>query len=228
MKTYKDIDYTLQRSNRKTASILLERDGSITVYAPECLDDQSIEQMLEKKRYWIYKRLAEWKELNYQKREREFVDGESFPYLGRNYRLRIIANQHSPLILRGGFFWLDQRSLNQNPVESFKTFYREKGQDLLNERVQLYKDSIGVEINQVRVMELQYRWGSCSRRGNLNFHWKCVMAPLKIIDYLVVHELAHLIYPDHSEQYWQELAKIMPDYMERKNWLRIFGASLDL
>ena len=77
-------------------------------------------------------------------------------------------------------------------------------------------------------MELQYRWGSCSRRGNLNFHWKCVMAPIKIIDYLVVHELAHLIYPDHSEQYWQELAKIMPDYMERKNWLRTFGAALDL
>lgn len=228
MNTYKDIAYSLQRNNRKTASILLERDGSITVYAPENLDDQSIEQMLEKKRYWIYKQLAEWKELNHQKREREFVDGESFLYLGRNYRLRIVTNQKVPLLLKDSFFCLDESALNQDPVESFKSFYREKGQELLNERVRLYKDSIDVAINQVRVMELQYRWGSCSSQGNLNFHWKCVMAPLKIIDYLVVHELAHLVYPDHSEQFWCELAKVMPDYVERKNWLRRFGASLDL
>src|SRR5437763_8675437 len=98
---YKDIKYALYRSARKTASILVERDGSISIYAPNYLDDQLIEQMIEKKLYWIYKQLAEWKDLNLQRRKREFVDGESFPYLGRNYRLKLVPNSTTPLLLKG-------------------------------------------------------------------------------------------------------------------------------
>jgi predicted metal-dependent hydrolase len=227
IRTYKDIEYSLYRSTRKTASILVERDGSVSIYAPSCLEDQLIEETIEKKRYWIYKQLAEWEELNLPRRKREFVDGESFPYLGRNYRLKLVQNQEIPLLLKGGFFLLNENVLDREPKDAFKTFYREKGQSLLSERVDLYKDSVGVEVSQMRIMELQYRWASCSELGNLNFHWKCMMAPLKIIDYLVVHELAHLIHPNHGEQYWKEISKVIPDYLERKNWLRLFGASLD-
>ena len=87
---------------------------------------------------------------------------------------------------------------------------------------------MGVEINQIRVLELHHRWASCSPSRNLNFHWKSLMAPLKIIDYIIVHELAHLIHSDLSQLFWQEIEKVLIDYEDRKRWLRLNGASLNL
>lgn len=88
---------------------------------------------------------------------------------------------------------------------------------------------MGVETGQIRVMELHHRWASCSvATGDLNFHWKCLMAPLSILDYIIVHELAHLKYNNHSDAFWNEVDKIMPDHRERKAWLRVNGAGMDL
>lgn len=87
---------------------------------------------------------------------------------------------------------------------------------------------MGVEPKNIRVMELQNRWGSCTEHGNLNFNFKCMMAPLSVIDYIVVHELAHIKYKDHSPDFWNIVDKVIPDYENKKNWLRENGASLDI
>jgi predicted metal-dependent hydrolase len=228
MKQYKDIEYTLTRSGRKkTISIFIERDGKVSVRAPESLDMDKIEEILESKRLWIYKGLAEWEDLNTRRVEREFVAGESFLYLGRNYRLQIVTDQPKPLILKNGHFKIKRGSLSK-AEELFKTFYREKGTIKIKERINAYRGKMGATPNQVRVMELKHRWASCSAKGNLNFHWKCVQLPLSVLDYVVVHELTHLIHKNHTKVFWNQIDKVLPDYQERKQWLKVNGAGMGL
>lgn len=227
MNCYKDIEYQLAKSERKTASIYIERDGSISVLAPEKWSMDQVEQVLESKRPWIYRGLAEWEDLNATRVAREFVNGEGFLYLGRNYRLRIVENQKHPLVLKDGYFYMRSDAL-EKPLDIFKKFYRAKGLPKIKSRADYYKTKMGVVPGEVRIMELKNRWASCSEKKNLNFHWKSLMAPLRIIDYIVVHELAHLIHTSHTDPFWNTLDKVMPDFKERKEWLRLNGAGMDL
>lgn len=130
-------------------------------------------------------------------------------------------------MLYRGRFYLNKSKLNE-ANEVFKAFYKEKGFKKIPERIEIYKRQMGVSPKSIRIMELKNRWGSCSDEVNLNFHWKCALAPITIIDYIVVHELAHLIYKDHSDEFWNTVDKVIPDYLKIKQWLRDNGASLDI
>jgi predicted metal-dependent hydrolase len=227
--TYRDIRYTLKRSDRKTASIYVERDGQITLIAPEGLTKPQIEKVLEGKRRWIYKNLAEWQDLNATRTERRFVNGEGFLYLGRSYRLKLVPKQDEPLVLKDGHFCLRTNlRFTDKAITAFRDFYRDKGFIRINERVTYFQARMGVEPKSVKILDLQNRWASWTPGGNINFHWKCMMAPMKILDYIVVHELTHLLYPNHSTVFWNEVDKMMPDFQERKEWLREHGAGMDL
>ena len=219
--------YKVKRSNRKTISILVERDGSVTIRAPKNMPDDDIKEVVKAKEYLIYKHLAEWEQLNSSKVDREFVNGQSYLYLGRNYRLRFIDKQDVPLKLKNGFFLL-KKSEAENAEKHFINFYKEKGLPRISEIVESYQKKMGVSPNQVKVMELQNRWGSCSKNKNLNFHWKCVMAPLRTLEYIVVHELAHLIHMNHSSEFWNEVDKVFPQHQKEVEWLKRHGASMDL
>lgn len=226
------IDYQVKRSRRVTADIILERDGSVLVRVPETLPDERIEDLVESKRYWIYKTLAEWRDLNAARVRREFKGGEGFLYLGRNYRLSLVTGQDHPVLLKGGRFCLRCELVERGDVAgaqaAFRNYYIEKGQQKMADRVAYFAPKVGVEPKEVAVKEMGKRWASCSPSGKLAFHWKCMMAPLSIVDYIVVHELCHLREKDHSELFWNEVDKVMPDYRERKEWLRKNGAGLDL
>lgn len=226
---YKDIEYKLTRSKRKTASLHIERDGQVSLIVPESVSVGEIQTLIEKKRKWIYKNLAEWQELNSTRIDREFVGGEGFLYLGRTYRLKWVGEQVEPLTLRNGYFcMLKSSNGNLNPTKIFKEFYRQKGLEKIGERVRHFGPKMGVTVKQVRVLELKQRWASCTSAGTLNFHWKCMMAPLVVLDYIVVHELAHLLHANHTNAYWNEVDKILPDYRERQLWLRQNGAGMSL
>lgn len=227
---YKDITYSLTRSRRKTASIYIERDGSVSVLIPEELSQSDLELMLERKRTWIYRNLAEWKDLNATRIQRDFVNGEGFLYLGRTYRLRLVEDQEVPLKLKDGRFCLRADfTRNGNPDKAFRDFYRAKGKERIGKRVDHYAARMGLTVEAVKVMELKNRWASCNPEQHLvHFHWKCMMAPPTIIDYIIVHELAHLVHANHTEAFWNEVDKVMPDYREKKNWLRIHGAGMDV
>jgi len=227
MRMYKDISYTLKRSNRKTASIYIERDGQVSLLIPKRLTTRQVEELIEGKRRWIYRNLAEWKDLNAAKIRREYVNGEGFLYLGRTYRLQLVETQGKPLMLKDGYFCL-RADNGTNPDTAFREFYREKGKKRIGERVAYYQAKMGVEPKAIKIIDLKNRWASCSPGGNLNFHWKCMMAPPTVLDYIVVHELAHLTYPNHTKAFWNEVDKVMPDYQERKEWLRVNGAGMDL
>lgn len=228
MHKYKDIEYRLQRSNRKTASIYIERDGSVSLLVPDTLDDSRVDELIESKRRWIYEGIAEWEDLNATRVHREFVSGEGFLYLGRSYRLQIVEAQDEPLKLIDGCFRLRLNSNDNDPAAAFRGFYRSKGREKIRERVAVYEPSLGVKASSIRVQELQNRWGSCGDDGSLAFHWKCMMAPLTVLDYIVVHELAHILHHNHSKEFWSAVDRVMPDYSDRREWLRVNGAGMDL
>ncbi|MCL6272195.1 M48 family metallopeptidase [Sansalvadorimonas sp. 2012CJ34-2] len=201
---YRDIEYRLKQSPRKTTSLFIERDGSVTILAPLPYDMAKIETIIEQKRSWIYKNLAEWEDLNRIRVHREFVNGEGFPYLGRNYRLQLVDDQDEDLLLKNGYFLL-RRDKADAGMEVFKSFYRNKGQERISRRLAHYAPKMGVTYGSVRVMELQHRWASCTTKGDLNFHWRCMMAPLAVLDYIIVHELTrkNRIIPLHVLKPWR-------------------------
>jgi len=227
MPSYKDIDYELKKSSRKTTSIYIERDGTITVLAPEPYDMAKIEEILEAKRSWIYRNLAEWEDLNRTRVEREFVNGEGFPYLGSTYRLQIVDDANQELSLTNGAFLLKKSSLS-SARDKFIDFYKTKAKSRLPKHVEQYAKKMGLSPSGIRIQELKNRWASCSSDGMLNFHWRCMMAPLSALDYIVVHELAHLKHQNHTPEFWYEIEKVLPDYPKSKGWLRLHGAGLGL
>jgi predicted metal-dependent hydrolase len=228
----KDIDYEVVRSPRATADIVVERDGRIIVRAPKHVPDERVEDIVEAKRYWIYKTLAEWRDLNATRVLREYRNGEGFLYLGRSHRLLLVANQKEPLVLKDGRFCLWRDIVDRGDIgaaqAAFRDYYIVRGRERIAGRVNYYAPKVGVKPVQVHVRELGNRWASCSPRGRLAFHWKCMMAPQTVIDYIVVHELCHLHHRDHTEAFWNEVDKVMPAYRERKEWLRVHGAGLDV
>lgn len=231
---YKDIEYSLKKSERKTTSIYIERDGAVSVIAPAPFEIDKIEQIIESKRSWIYRNLAEWEDLNRTRVHREYVNGESFLYFGRHYRLQLVDvdNVHDELQTEAlkflnGQFWLRKDAVQKAP-EHFKLFYKTKLQKKLKERFKQYQSKMGLEPTDVKVMELQNRWGSCTGKGVLNFHWKCAMLPLSVLDYVVVHELAHIEQADHSPAFWRSVEKVMPGYEVHKKWLKFNGAGMGL
>ena len=229
IKTYKDIEYTVIQSERKTASIHIERDGKISIIVPSKLNSRQIENILETKRKWIYKNLAEWEELNSGKVNRDYVNGEGFLYLGKSYRLKLTSELEEPLMLKDGCFWLKtEDGVPINADGAFKEFYKVKALQKIPARIDYFKVKLGVEPKSIKVMDIRNRWATCTPDGKLIFNWKCIMAPLTIIDYIVAHELVHLIHPNHSKAFWNEIDKVMPDYMERKDWLKKYGVGMDL
>lgn len=228
-----DIQYQLlPGADRKTTDIVIERDGVIRVRPPLKMTPAQVDETVFSKRLWIYRNLAEWRDLNATRVVREWVNGEAFLYLGNSYRLSLVDEQDEPLKLKDGRFYLLRSLVKPNKkeasYEAFKNFYASKGLIKIQQRVRYFAEKVGVLPGQVQVKDLGFRWASCSAKGGLQFHWKCMMAPLTVLDYVIVHELCHLHYLDHSQAFWNEVDKIMPQYKERKEWLRLRGAELDL
>lgn len=226
------IAYEVVRSERSTADIIIERDGSVVVRAPDWAEDEAIEGIVASRAYWIFQNLAEWRELNAARVVRELKNGEGFLYLGRSYRLLLVDDGDAPVALKNGRLCVQRHLVEQANATAARAaierFFTLRGEERLRRRVAYFAPKTGVTPGDVAVRELGNRWASCSPSGDLAFHWKVMMAPATVVDYVVVHELCHLRHRDHSEAFWNEVDKVMPDYGERKEWLRKNGAGLDL
>jgi predicted metal-dependent hydrolase len=222
-----EIDVVIKKSKRKTMSIFVERDGSVSALVPDNLNDNEISEVLISKEYLVNKYLAEWKQLNENKIDREYVNGQSYLYLGKNYRLKILDEKMKGLVFKNSYFILSKSKLD-SAKELFTKFYKQKLELKLTPLIKKHQLKLGVEANKVSIMELQNRWGSCTSGGNLNFHWKCAMAPIDVIDYIAAHEVVHIKHPNHSNEFWNELDKLIPNYQKHIDWLRDHGAGMDL
>lgn len=223
--------YRIERSDRRTADIVVERDGSVAVKAPMAASVGAIERALTKKVDWIRKSLAQLSVLTAEHAPKTYVSGESFSVLGRNMRLKVVTTAEpgtrKALLFDGDRFYLRTDAIERAPAH-FKAFYRELGRERLPERVERIAKVLGVEPVGLGVMELGNRWGSCSHGGRVNVHWKVLMAPWNVIDYVLAHELSHLVHRDHSKAFWALLRRAVPDYETSVRWLRRHGAGMEL
>ena len=147
-------------------------------------------------------------------------------YLGKSYRLKQVTDSKKPLTLTKGYFVLNKNKAKDIKI-AFIDLYKEKAKEYIPKKVKYYAKKLGVEPNSVKIMDLKNRWASKSKKG-LNFHWKMMLAPITIIDYVMVHELAHFKHQNHSDAFWELVESVLPNYIDRKNWLRLNGAGLDV
>jgi predicted metal-dependent hydrolase len=222
-----DLTFELRRSDRRrTLGLTLDRDGALMLHAPVETPLAEVEAFAREKRFWIYTKLAEKELLLPPAQPKEFVSGQGFYYLGRSYRLLVVDPDSAvlpPLRFYQGRFML-RRDERERGHEHFVRWYTAHSRPCLERAVQLHADRAGVEPRGIEVRDLGYRWGSCSEDGRLNFHWRLVCLPPRIIEYVVVHELVHLCEPHHTDEFWRRIERILPDYAERKRWLAENGA----
>ncbi len=218
--------YKIIRSKRKTFALEVTRDASLIVRVPKHASMKLIEKIVNKKQPWIRKR-QDIARNKYQKiAAKEFVNGEGFLYLGNAYKL-IITDSTNPALKFDNAFYLSREHLS-DARELFINWYKEQAYKIIAERVNRYSSASGLKYNKVKITSAQKRWGSCSFKNNLNFSWRLIMAPLRIIDYLVVHELAHVEEKNHSKSFWNKVKEMLPDYEQQRKWLRDNGHILSV
>lgn len=216
----------LIRSNRKTAALEVNREAELIVRVPTFTTAQQVEELIREKESWIKSMQAKAMRLREENPAHKYVQGEHFLYLGEFYPLVIVANQDQALILKGAFY-LDGGNGHQ-AKNIFEDWYRTRARQVISERAASLAWKNGFTYSRLRITSAKFRWGSCGSKRSLNFSWRIVMAPLEIVDYVVVHELVHLEYRNHSRQFWRRVADIHPDYRQHRNWLTENGHRLSL
>lgn len=222
-----DLTLAVQRSSRRrTLQITVERDGSLIVTAPADTDTAVMTAFVREKQFWIYEKLAEKAAMQRVVPPKAFVNGEGFLYLGRSYRLKIVEQQDEALKLVAGRFQLRGDALPAGR-DTFIRWYSERGRAWLRDKVREHAGRMEVSPAEVRVQDLGYRWGSCGKGNRVYFHWKTILLPRPIAEYVVVHELVHLHEHHHTPEFWRRLERALPDYERRKKQLAVFGHAAD-
>ncbi|CBZ02224.1 predicted zinc-dependent protease, DUF45 family [Clostridium botulinum H04402 065] len=221
------LEYILKTKKRKTISIKIGKEFIIEVTAPLGTNEYTIEQVLKKEEKWIIKKIKKLKEV-------ENFNG--YYYLGELYYLKIkeVRSLYFKLELDSNKFmvYINSGILKEKREviikDNLEKFYKEKAVKVLKERTDYYSNILKVAPKNIVIKNQKTLWGSCSSKGNINYNYKIVMAPLKILDYIVVHELCHLVHMNHSKDFWQLVESIIPDFKERRNWLKENGYKLKI
>ena len=237
--------YTLIRSKRKTLALIVQYDGTLLARAPLRLARAKIDAFVAEKTAWIRARQEAVRSARSAAASKQYVNGEVFLFLGQACKLEIVPPTRTAgpaaapsrglggklkLELEGGKFRPAGAAHLDVPAgeKLFTAWYKQQARWVLAERVQWFASRCKFTYTQVRISSAHTRWGSCSSRGTLSFTWRLVMAPLEVVDYVVVHELAHLRVRNHSPAFWKEVEAILPDYKARQKWLKTNGKLLTL
>lgn len=219
--------YDVVYSKRKTIGLQIERDARLIVRAPLGVTPEHIAKVVAAKSLWIYAKTRHSPKLVPDAPRKERLNGETMPYLGRNYRLQFKAAEGEAFSLRFRGQFILTNAEDANLRAAFRGWYEERGREWLSRRVAHFSRLMGATPKGVTVSNVSASWGSCSPGGVLNFNWRLVKAPTRVVDYIVVHELAHLLEPNHTPRFWNIIAVQLPDYKVSREWLVKHGADLE-
>lgn len=212
--------------------ISVEPPDLVHVVAPEGASEEAILKRVRSKAGWIVQRLFAMRDMAYIPIKREMVNGESFMYLGRNYSLQVTVEPETerPRVgLVNGKLLVTIKSMDEAGIhKALEDWYKQKAAEKISERVKFYQSRFHVKPTMIKVKDQQKRWASCTSKGELLFNWKSIMAPSPVLDYIIVHEMAHLLERGHSQRFWTIVAAVLPDYSSRKEWLKNNGIKMDL
>ena len=214
------------RSKRKTISLQVSDNAALIVRAPFKVSDEIINRVILRHSDWIEKKKKEMQLRDIKFSKKEFINGEGFLYIGNYYRLRLVENQEIPLNFENGFYLSKDYLIGAKEI--FIDWYKMRAYEKISERVKWYAQKRGFKYNRINITNAQKRWGSCSCSNNLNFSWRLIMAPLPVVDYVVVHELVHLDEKNHSKAFWNKVKMLITDYKKHQEWLKKNGHLLQL
>jgi predicted metal-dependent hydrolase len=224
----KELDYTIARSpRRRTLTITVERDSAIVVHAPEVMPDEEVRRHVDAKRQWILKKLRspqKYKERSHPP-GKEVVNGESAPYLGRNYRIEVADTPSGDIEFSRLFTVPPAHQARRREV--LKDWYICQAKETILSRTERHARELGVVFTGARIVDNRYRWGSCTVGDSVHFNWRLIKAPMFVIDYVIVHELAHLLEPNHTATFWSIVRAKTPTMDKAKAWLKEHGQILE-
>ena len=224
-----EIAYQVVRSNRKSVALVIDNEANLIVRAPVLMPDTVIDEFVRKKKRWINEKQQQVAVFGEKHPSVVVETGESIMYLGSNYAIikdavdavevsgdeLIIPENHDVEALTA---WLQEK---REMPEAEKKYYRNLAREVLGARTGYYARKMGVTYGRISIREQKTRWGSCSSVGNLNYNWKLVLMPPGVLDYVVVHELSHITYKNHSSAFWARVKTVLPTYEDGQEWLKL-------
>jgi len=217
------------RTNRKRSVSISLCNDLVRVTVPATLSDTRIRDLVTKRTPWIKKKLQE----QYDRPNptpKEYVSGETVTYLGKNYRLKVLKNESPSIKLWRGYLEVTISELDPDPKTTIrsllKDWYKSHAEKRLIEKTNRFAKVIGINPSSVSVKDYKSRWGSCSAQGDISYNWQIILAPHSIVDYVVVHELCHMLEHNHSRKYWKHVERYVPSCHESRAWLKNHGAML--
>lgn len=223
--------YDIVRCARKTLGVVINPDGKVVVRAPYSTGQSRIDDFVEHFTPWAFKHLARCKQAC---PSRAFVTGESLPYLGKKYKLKVVAGEAGALpVLTGGRILvyvaagLGDELQRETVRQTLAWWYKEQARQIMTLRVEELAGRLGARPAAVKVKRQARRWGSCTARGVINLNWQLIMVPSEVLDYVIIHELCHLKVHGHQREFWEYVAQTAPDYKKLRKWLKVHGHTLN-
>lgn len=217
--------YEIQYKNRTSFAIKMDGYGNVEVLAPKGTSNEQVIQLLEGNWKLIQQKLNEMKDRMHGPKEKVYDHGESFLYLGKSYPIQI--HQDSSISQDHVVFEADQLHIYVKQLEdekikqALKRFYYKQCKALVKNRISSYQTHFKTKPRSITISDSKTTWGTCDSRLQLTFNWRLAMAPQKVIDYVVVHEMCHMVHLNHDRSFWRLVGKIMPDYREQEKWLEM-------
>lgn len=228
-----NVDIFVRRSDRRrTIGLTVERDGSVTAAVPAGLPLVELERQIRGRELWLHSALARRAASISTASPKEYVTGEGFHYLGRAYRLRVARaaardSQTPELRLFQGVFHL-RADCAARGRECFVRWYSAQAESWLAEHLPRLQRRVGVEVSRVAVMDLGYRWASCSESGRINVHWRTILLPPEMVGYIILHELCHLIEHNHTPRFWSLVRRADREFERKERWLKENGSKFEI
>ena len=226
-------DFAVIRTRRKKTISLRIRDGRVEIVVPRETSETRIAEILADKMPWLRRQLADLDSVP-DFVPKAYESGETFTLMGETFTLIIEDGLRDELNASGKILTAhlhpgrDETRRQSAVAGLLQDWYQQEATDHLTRRCAAYSNDMGVSYGKITVKHYKSRWGSCSSVGDLTFNWRIMLAPPDIVDYVVVHELAHLVHHNHSPAFWQVVGETMPDYKQHRAWLKLHGSNLRL
>ncbi|MED3552823.1 SprT family zinc-dependent metalloprotease [Cytobacillus praedii] len=221
----KTVHYEIKYKNRTSIGIMIDGYGNIEVQAPKGTPDEKVIKVLEANWDLIRQKVKEKKEMLNGPQEKVYKDNESFLFLGNTYPIKIfqdinISNDH--IVFEEDKLKIYVKQLDEDKIrQTLKRFYYQKCKALVEKSISSYQKNFKTKPRSIRISDSKTTWGTCDSELRLTFNWRLAMAPPEVIDYVVVHEMCHMVHLNHDRSFWRLVGKIMPDYKEKENWLSL-------
>jgi predicted metal-dependent hydrolase len=219
------IGFEIKYKKRTSMSIHIDSNGYVEVHVPKGISDDRIIQALEEKWGWIQEKLTEMKERTLGSKEKVYEHGESFLYLGKEYPIQISHDtniQQDYVVFEDEKLHIKVKHLEDDKIkQALKRFYYQQCKMLVEKSIKSYQSNFKTKPRSIRITDNKTNWGTCDSRQQLTFNWRLAMAPQSVIDYVVVHEMCHMLHMNHDRSFWRLVGKIFPNYKAQENWLAL-------